>query len=217
MGVALAFLPDKVMKLPPVARWIIATVLVLLGGFGFASSIVQRREDGREKTKLNDDIGGLKGTIGTLQSTIGTLQATVNIYGPKLDFIINHPQSPEQKALALALQREMNPKVEIDEPNNKVSADPNMFQWTLVNTGGSVARDKANQAVALIAPEGRAQEETIFQRFYQRENEPGQRKLDMPTGYEHRVTVHVHLEPPSAEDIAAFRSWSAGRVLYQGR
>ncbi len=96
VGVALAFLPDKVMKLPPFARWIIGVVLVLLGGFGLRSSFIQRQQDSTEKAQLKD--------------SIRTLQAKVDSYGPMLKEIINHPQSPEQKELALVIQRELNQK-----------------------------------------------------------------------------------------------------------
>jgi hypothetical protein len=191
VGVALVVAPDMMSKVNPVLRSVMAASLVLLGVAGLRSSFVQHRQDGIEKSGLRDDVKNLR--------------ATVDTYGPKLDFIINHPESPEQKALALALQREMNPKIEIDEPHN-TPADPNMFQWTLINTGGSVAKAKANQVIALVAPEGRGQEEAIFANFYKHDDDLGQRKLDMPTGYEHRTVVNVHVQPPSSEEQAAFKS-----------
>jgi hypothetical protein len=189
VGVALMVAPDIVSKINVVVRWILASLLLVLGIAGLRSSYVQRQQDGIEKSGLHTDIKAL--------------QTTVNTFGPKLDAIIKHPESPEQKALALALLREMYPKIEIDEPHN-TPADPSKFQWTLINTGGSVAKDKGNQTVAAIAPIG--SEEEIFTNFYHHDDDPGQRKLDMPTGYEHRVTVDVHQQPFSSAELEAFKS-----------
>jgi hypothetical protein len=162
VGIALVIAPDWVSKVKPATRWVMAGLLLILGLAGLTSSYVQHRQDGIEKAGLHDDIKGL--------------QATVSTFGPKLDEIIKYPNSPEQKALALVLQREMDPKVEISEPNNQVSADGNTFQWTLINTGRGVAKDKTNQVIAVIRPDGKAQDEAIFANFYQHENDPQSQK-----------------------------------------
>jgi hypothetical protein len=199
IGVALVVAPDVMSKLRPVVRSTLAILLVILGIAGLRSSVVQHREDNKEKAELKGDLHDVKNKVDT--------------FGPKLDAIIAHPNSEEQRLLAVQLRKEINPKIEIEEPI-PTNSDPTLLNATATNVGGSVAKGKVDTVASRLAVRGRAEENDFFQYLYRHEEDSDVKKYDIAPGYANRVIIPLRLSPMSPADLPEFKAGT--KVIYVG-
>ena len=201
VGVALVVYPEilKGIEHRKMFRWAIATILVVLGIAGMCSSFGQHRDSDNKQSYLSNSVRELK--------------ATVDTFGPKLDSIISHPESEQQKELALALRREFDPKIQIDEPNNTVG-NPILFNATITNVGGSVAKGKVDTVRAIMGPKGKEQENDLFRFLYAHEQDSDAKPIDVAPGYAHRMIVPILLPTFTGQEKQDFNQ--GRKVIYIG-
>ena len=200
LGVALVVVPELIGKVHPVVRWVLAGLLVVLGCAGLRSSYVQRRDGEKQRQDSETKQTQLVEQVNSVKSELESSNSMLRSFGPKLDAIISHPESQEQKDLASELRRQLDPKIEIEEPYNTI-ADPTLFDTTITNTGGSTALGKIDTVKAIIAPVGRDSEEELF-RFLRSNEQSGDTKAkDMSVGYAHRITIPIRTPPASPQEL----------------
>jgi hypothetical protein len=144
VGVAIVIAPEPIQNLEKrkYVRWILAAALVAMGVAGLWSSFLQRGRDGIEKSELHGDVRDLKIELAK--------------FGPKLDWIISHPQSKSQQSQAIDLKREIaaaigRPRVELSEPRLTYFKDGRVtFMFPETNTGSTIARGKLNTTDMLV-------------------------------------------------------------------
>jgi hypothetical protein len=196
VGVAIVIAPSWIEKLKGGSRWVIALVLLCLGVLGMRSSFTQHRDADALQAKLEGNVELLRQQSDTLRGKSDRLQSTVDSYGPKLDAIIAHPESPEQKAFAIALLSKLKPSIQIDDPFPNGARPSISFMAEVTNVGGSVAKGESSTANAQIDIKSKEAETRLFDYLYDHENDSDVKPKDMNPGYGSRSRVLILSRPP---------------------
>ncbi|MGA3049466.1 MAG: DUF308 domain-containing protein [Terracidiphilus sp.] len=207
LGVALVVAPEMVSKLPTWIRWTLAALLIVVGIAGLRSSYVQRQESDQKQSDL-------MGSINDLKIYGKNLKETVDVFGPKLDAIINHPNSPEQKALAIKLRDELKPRIQVDEPSLESVTPVFSMRAEMTNIGGSVAKGLVDTSDAFIAVRSKASESELFSYLNEHEHDSDRKPMDMNPGYGGRAGTTIASRP--AITPYALLHMKANEVVYIG-
>jgi hypothetical protein len=189
VGVAMVIAPNWIEKIGTPWRWTIAAILLSLGVLGMRSSFTQHRDSDAVQRGLGEKIDILQGKSDKLQATVGT-------YGPKLDAIISHPDSPEQRGLALALRNELKPKIQVDEPTFVSGTPEFLVNAVETNIGGSIAKAVNTTRMLKIGPVGKESEDRLFRVLRDHEDDPDKKPADIVPGYAGRTIISISGYPP---------------------
>jgi len=193
VGVALVFAPEavKVLEKRRSLRFALALILVGLGLAGMRSSTFQHHESDTKQAELRD-------RSVAMSSQLDTANATLKSFGPKLDWIINHPSNAQQSQ-AVDLKKELaavlgRPRIEVNEPSLTYFKDGRAtFSFPVTNTGNAIAKGKLNTDGMLIGSNSHSTEEELFKEIYRDEGitPVGTPRADMGRGYENRGLIPV--------------------------
>jgi hypothetical protein len=196
-----------------VTRWICLGVAALLicsaeyGVFHWTEGLFSEARTQQERLQQLDVLPGLLAKVANLQTTVDT-------YGPKLQAIVDHPESPEQKALALLLLNKLKPKIQIDDPHLNGTRPSISFLANETNVGDSIAKGQSSTANIQIDTQSSQSETRLFSYLYSHEDDPDIKPQDMNPGYAARAQALILSRPPlTAERIMQMRS---NEVVYIG-
>jgi hypothetical protein len=116
VGAAMIFAPNWIDKVSPPWRWAIAASLAILGLLGMRSSYTQHRDADQSQKALKGEIHNLNDTVVQVKT--------------KLEWIIQHPASEQQKQQAIILRRELPPTPILD-PSMQLLQDAQAWQRQL--------------------------------------------------------------------------------------
>jgi hypothetical protein len=173
-------------------------------------------EEVGKNLESREQIPDLQAKLDKMKQSDYELKKRVDTLAPKLDAMVNQLDSPEQKALALALREQLMPKIEVDEPSLD---NHNTFDFKLSaaveNVGGSTARGVVATSNMMIAVKSNYSESDLFDFLQNHARDIDIKPFDIDPGYAGRANILIGSHP-NAIRVDMIQRMSRDEVVYIG-